>query len=331
MVESVAPALQGVGTRKSRFAMRWGDPIFWGATLFFTLVLFALLCGVIAVLLVGGWPALAHSGIAFLWTAHWNPVTDTYGAVVPLIGTIETSVIAMLIGVPFSFGMAIFLTELCPHRLRQPIAIAIELLAAIPSIIYGMWGLFIVVPLFQHHVEPALKTTLGNIPLLGNLFSGPPIGIGVLLAGLILGLMVLPFITSVMREVFASVPPVLRESAYGLGATRWEVVWRVVLPYCRNGVAGAVMLGLGRALGETMAVTFVIGNAHRLSLSLLAPGTTISATLANEFTEAVGDIYTSALVALGLVLFVLTFLVLALGKKLLLGARAEGAEGEVLA
>ncbi len=331
MVESVAPALQGVGTRKSRFAMRWGDPIFWGATLFFTLVLFALLCGVIAVLLVGGWPALAHSGIAFLWTAHWNPVTDTYGAVVPLIGTIETSVIAMLIGVPFSFGMAIFLTELCPHRLRQPIAIAIELLAAIPSIIYGMWGLFIVVPLFQHHVEPALKTTLGNIPLLGNLFSGPPIGIGVLLAGLILGLMVLPFITSVMREVFASVPPVLRESAYGLGATRWEVVWRVVLPYCRTGVAGAVMLGLGRALGETMAVTFVIGNAHRLSLSLLAPGTTISATLANEFTEAVGDIYTSALVALGLVLFVLTFLVLALGKKLLLGARAEGAEGEVLA
>jgi phosphate transport system permease protein len=311
--------------------MRWGDPIFWGATLFFTLVLFALLCGVIAVLLVGGWPALAHSGIAFLWTAHWNPVTDTYGAVVPLIGTIETSVIAMLIGVPFSFGMAIFLTELCPHRLQQPIAIAIELLAAIPSIIYGMWGLFIVVPLFQHHVEPALKTTLGNIPLLGNLFSGPPIGIGVLLAGLILGLMVLPFITSVMREVFASVPPVLRESAYGLGATRWEVVWRVVLPYCRNGVAGAVMLGLGRALGETMAVTFVIGNAHRLSLSLLAPGTTISATLANEFTEAVGDIYTSALVALGLVLFVLTFLVLALGKKLLLGVRAEGAEGEVLA
>ncbi len=331
MVESVAPALQGVGTRKSRFAMRWGDPIFWGATLFFTLVLFALLCGVIAVLLVGGWPALAHSGIAFLWTAHWNPVTDTYGAVVPLIGTIETSVIAMLIGVPFSFGMAIFLTELCPHRLRQPIAIAIELLAAIPSIIYGMWGLFIVVPLFQHHVEPALKTTLGIIPLLGNLFSGPPIGIGVLLAGLILGLMVLPFITSVMREVFVSVPPVLRESAYGLGATRWEVVWRVVLPYCRNGVAGAVILGLGRALGETMAVTFVIGNAHRLSLSLLAPGTTISATLANEFTEAVGDIYTSALIALGLVLFVLTFFVLALGKKLLLGARAEGAEGEVLA
>ena len=330
MVESVAPALQGAGTRQSRFAMRWGDPVFWGATLFFTLVLFALLCGVVAVLFIGGWPALVHSGISFLWTARWNPVTDTYGALVPLVGTLETSLIAMLIGVPFSFGMAIFLTELCPHRLRQPISIAIELLAAVPSIIYGIWGLFIVVPIFQHDVEPALKAVFGDIPLIGNLFAGPPIGIGVLLAGLILGLMVLPFITSVMREVFVSVPPVLRESAYGLGATRWEVVWRVVLPYCRNGVAGAVMLGLGRALGETMAVTFVIGNAHHLRLSLLAPGTTISATLANEFTEAIGDIYTSALIALGLVLFVLTFFVLGIGKKLLLGARSPGSEGEVL-
>ena len=331
MVDSVAPALQSTGSRRLSFSMRWGDPLFWLATFFFTLVLFALLCGVIAVLFVGGWPALAHSGIAFLWTAHWNPVTDTYGALVPLVGTLETSAIAMLIGVPFSFGMAIFLTELCPHRLRQPIAIAIELLAAIPSIIYGIWGLFIVVPIFQHDVEPALKSTFGNLPFVGELFAGPPIGIGVLLAGLILGLMVLPFITSVMREVFVSVPPVLRESAYGLGATRWEVVWRVVLPYCRNGVAGAVMLGLGRALGETMAVTFVIGNAHHLRLSLLAPGTTISATLANEFTEAIGDIYTSALIALGLVLFLLTFFVLGVGKKLLLGARGPGAEGEVLA
>ena len=331
MVDTVAPALQSTGNRRLSFSMRWGDPVFWFATLFFTLVLFALLCGVIAVLFIGGWPALAHSGISFLWTAHWNPVTDTYGALVPLVGTLETSVIAMLIGVPFSFGMAIFLTELCPHRLRQPIAIAIELLAAVPSIIYGIWGLFIVVPIFQHDVEPAMKATFGNIPFVGELFSGPPIGIGVLLAGLILGLMVLPFITSVMREVFVSVPPVLRESAYGLGATRWEVVWRVVLPYCRNGVAGAVMLGLGRALGETMAVTFVIGNAHHLRLSLLAPGTTISATLANEFTEAIGDIYTSALIALGLVLFLLTFFVLGVGKKLLLGARGPGAEGEVLA
>lgn len=330
MIDTVAPALQGAGTRRLSFSMHWGDPLFWGATLFFTLVLLVLLCGVVAVLFVGGWPALAHSGFSFLWTAHWNPVTDTYGAVVPLIGTLETSLIAMLIGVPFSFGMAIFLTELCPHPLRQPIAIAIELLAAVPSIIYGIWGLFIVVPIFQHDVEPTLKSTLGNIPFIGQLFAGPPIGIGVLLAGLILGLMVLPFITSVMREVFMSVPAVLRESAYGLGATRWEVIWRVVLPYCRNGVAGAIMLGLGRALGETMAVTFVIGNAHRLSASLLAPGTTISATLANEFTEAIGDIYTSALVALGLVLFLLTFFVLAVGKKLLLGARSPGPEGEIL-
>ena len=307
-----------------------GDPIFKSATFLFAMLVLTILSGIVIVLFIDAWPALKQFGPAFIWTSSWNPVKDSYGAFVPLVGTIETALIAMLIGVPFSFGVAIFLTELCPHRLRQPLSIAIELLAAVPSIIYGIWGLFVVVPIFQHDVEPALKATFGNIPFLGELFSGPPIGIGVLLAGLILGLMVLPFITSVMREVFVSVPPVLRESAYGLGATRWEVIWRVVLPYCRNGVAGAVMLGLGRALGETMAVTFVIGNAHHLRLSLLAPGTTISATLANEFTEAIGDIYTSALIALGLVLFVLTFFVLGIGKKLLLGARTPGAEGEVL-
>jgi phosphate transport system permease protein len=304
--------------------LRFGDPLFKGLTFFFAMLVLAILGGIVVVLFIDSWPAFKEFGPAFVWTSSWNPVRDSFGAFVPLVGTIETALIAMLIGVPFSFGMAFFLTEMCPHRLRQPIAIAIELLAAVPSIIYGIWGLFVLVPIFQHYIEPALIATLGPIPLIGHLFQGPPIGIGVLLAGVILGLMILPFVTSVMREVFAAVPAVLRESAYGLGATRWEVVWRVVLPYSRVGVVGAVMLGLGRALGETMAVTFVIGNAHRLSLSLLAPGTTISATLANEFTEADGDLYTASLIGLGLVLFVLTFVVLAVGKRLLLKTSTKG-------
>ena len=315
---TIADRKETMDSRKSRLGMRLGDPVFRSLTFAFTILVLLILGGVIVVLFEGSWPALRLFGPAFLWTASWNPVTENFGALVPLVGTIVTSIIAMLIGVPFSFGLAFFLTEICPHRIRQPIAIAIELLAAVPSIIYGIWGLFVLAPLFQHNVEPFLISSLGSIPVIGALFQGPPIGIGMLLAGLILGLMVLPFITAVMREVFLSVPPVLRESAYGLGATRWEVVWRVVLPYCRTGVVGGVMLGLGRALGETMAVTFVIGNAHRLSTSLLAPGTTIPAALANEFTEADGDIYTAALIGLGLVLFVLTFFVLAIGKRLLL-------------
>lgn len=309
---------------RAKTRIQIGDPLFRGLTFFFAMLVLAILTGIVAVLVMDSLPALAKFGPAFVWTATWNPVTDTYGALVPLVGTIVTAVIALTIGVPFSFGMAFFLTELCPHWARQPIAIAIELLAAVPSIIYGIWGLFVLVPVFQHYVEPALIATIGQIPVIGLLFQGPAIGMGVLLAGLILALMILPFVTSVMREVFAAVPAVLRESAYGLGATRWEVVWRVVLPYSRVGVVGAIMLGLGRALGETMAVTFVIGNAHRLSLSLMAPGTTISSTLANEFTEADGAIYTSSLIALGLVLFVLTFTVLAIGKKLLLRNVGKG-------
>jgi phosphate transport system permease protein len=303
--------------------MRFGDPIFQMLTFAFAVMVLLILGGVILVLCEGAWPALRVFGPAFVWTASWNPVTKSFGALVPLIGTMITALIAMLIGVPFSFGLALFLTEICPHGIRQPIAIAIELLAAVPSIIYGIWGLFVLAPLFQRTIEPLLISSLGPLPLIGALFQGPPIGIGMLLAGLILGLMVLPFITAVMREVFLSVPPALREAAYGLGATRWEVIWRVVLPYCRTGVVGGIMLGLGRALGETMAVTFVIGNAHHLSTSLLAPGTTISATLANEFTEADGEIYTASLIGLGLVLFVLTFFVLAVGKRLLLGAQAK--------
>ncbi|MBI1261315.1 MAG: phosphate ABC transporter permease subunit PstC [Rhizobiales bacterium] len=309
---------------RQRFLMRFGDPAFRSLTLAFTLLVLMMMGALVYVLIEGSWPALRIFGPAFVWTSGWNPVTEHFGAFVPLVGTLITSFIAMLIGVPFSFGLAFFLTEICPHPLRQPIAIAIELLAAVPSIIYGIWGLFVLAPLFQHDVEPFLIATLGNVPVIGMFFQGPPIGIGMLLAGIILGLMVLPFITAVMREVFVSVPAVLRESAYGLGATRWEVVWRVVLPYCRKGVVGGVMLGLGRALGETMAVTFVIGNAHHLSTSLLAPGTTISAALANEFTEADGVIYTASLVGLGLVLFVLTFFVLAIGKRMLLGSAKGG-------
>jgi phosphate transport system permease protein len=245
-------------------------------------------------------------------------VTERFGALAPIYGTLVTALIAMLVGIPISFGIALFLTELAPPWLKRPIGMAIELLAGIPSIIYGIWGLFVFAPIFQESVQPFLIDTLGEIPGIGLLFSGAPYGIGILTAGLILGIMVLPFITAIMRDVFETVPPMVKESAYGLGATTWEVVWKVVLPYTRVGVVGGVMLGLGRALGETMAVTFVVGNAHRISASVMAPGTTISAAIANEFTEAVGDLYVSSLIALGLILFFITFTVLALAKLMLI-------------
>ena len=229
-----------------------------------------------------------------------------------------TSAIAMVVGIPVSFGIAIFLTELAPDWMKRPIGTAIELLAGIPSIIYGIWGLFVFAPFLQRHVQPVIIAVFSDVPVLDRLFAGPPFGIGIFTAGLILGIMVLPFITSVTRDVFETVPPLLKESAYGLGATTWEVVWQIVIPYTRVGLVGGIMLGLGRALGETMAVTFVIGNAHRISASILAPGTTISASIANEFQEALGDIYTSSLIALGLLLFVITFAVLALAKILLM-------------
>ncbi len=297
---------------------RLQDAAFRWTTLFFALVVLTLLGGVIVALFEGSLPALREFGFGFVTTEVWNPVTDKFGALAPIYGTLVTSLIAMAVGVPVSFGIAIFLTELCPARLKRPLGVAVELLAGIPSIIYGIWGLFVFAPFMQSTVQPFLINTLGQVPYLENLFMGPPYGIGILTAGLILGIMVLPFITSITRDVFETVPPMLKESAYGLGATTWEVVWRVVLPYTRVGVVGGLMLGLGRALGETMAVTFVIGNSHRIATSLLAPGTTISAAIANEFTEAVGDIYTSSLVALGLILFVITFAVLSLAKLMLL-------------
>src|SRR5215471_589177 len=277
---------------------RTADRLFRLGTLFFALLVLALLGGVIVALIEGAWPALQTFGFGFLYTQVWNPVTEKFGGLAPIYGTIVTSALALLFGVPVSFGIAMFITELCPPWLKRPLGIAIELLAGIPSIIYGIWGLFVLAPFLQQTIQPFLIDTLGHAPLIGKVFAGPPYGIGVLTAAIILSIMVLPFITSITRDVFETVPPMLKESAYGLGATTWEVVWKVVLPYSRVGVIGAIMLGLGRALGETMAVTFVIGNAHRVAKSILAPGTTISATIANEFTEAVGDLYTSSLIAL---------------------------------
>ena len=298
--------------------LRLTDQTFRTLTRLAAMGVLILLGGVILSLFMGALPALRTFGLSFVTTQSWNPVTEKFGALAPIYGTVVTSFIAMAIAVPLGLLITLFLTELCPMWLRRPIGIAIELLAGIPSIIYGIWGLFVFAPFLQRTLQPALINAFGSIPILSDLFEGPPYGIGILTASLILAIMVLPFVTSVSRDVFEAVPPVLKEAAYGLGCTTWEVVRYVVLPYTRVGVIGGVMLGLGRALGETMAVTFVIGNAHRISSSLLAPGTTISATIANEFTEAVGDLYTSSLIALGLILFVITFIVLAAARYMLM-------------
>ena len=298
--------------------LRLGDAAFRHLTRAAAVGVLLLLGAVIISLIRGSIPALKTFGFGFLVSERWNPVTENFGALPAIYGTVITSFIAMLIAVPIGLMIAFFLTELCPQWLRRPIGIAIELLAGIPSIIYGIWGLFVFAPFLQETLQPFLIKTLGLAPLVGPLFGGPPYGIGMLTAGLILAIMVLPFVTSISRDVFEAVPAVLKEAAYGLGCTTWEVTRNIVLPYARVGVIGGIMLGLGRALGETMAVTFVIGNAHRISASILAPGTTISATIANEFTEAVGDLYTSALIALGLILFVITFIVLAIARYMLL-------------
>ena len=298
--------------------LRLSDATFRHLTRGAAILVLVILGGVIVALIQGSLPALREFGLSFLYEERWNPVTEKFGAFAPIYGTLVTSFIAMVIAVPLGLLISLFLTELCPMWLRRPIGIAIELLAGIPSIIYGIWGLFVFAPFLQRFVQPLLIDTFEHVPVLSTLFEGPPYGIGTLTAGLILAIMVLPFITSISRDVFEAVPPVLKEAAYGVGCTTWEVVRYVVLPYARVGVIGGVMLGLGRALGETMAVTFVIGNAHRVSASILAPGTTISATIANEFTEAVGDLYTSSLIALGLILFVITFIVLALARYMLM-------------
>jgi phosphate transport system permease protein len=306
---------------------RWQDTLFRRTTLFFALFVLAILAAILFSLIKGSLPAFDKFGLGFLTSSAWNPVTHEYGALNAIYGTVMTSVIALLFGIPISFGIAIFLTELCPAWLKRPLGTAVELLAGVPSIIYGMWGLFVFAPLFAEYVQPFLTKYLGVIPFVGALFRGPAMGIGVLAAGVILAVMVIPFIASVMRDVFEVVPPVLKESAYGLGATTWEVVRNIVLPYTKAGVVGGIMLGLGRALGETMAVTFVIGNAPKIAASLFEPGSSIASTLANEFAEASNEIHISALISLGLVLFVITLIVLALAKLMLaqLGKR-EGAK-----
>ncbi|TPI11331.1 phosphate ABC transporter permease subunit PstC [Mesorhizobium sp. B4-1-1] len=299
-----------------RFAFT--DMAFRTATRLSAILVLVLLGGVAISLVSGSWEALSKFGFSFLTTESWNPVTENFGALAPIYGTIVTSAIAILIAVPIGIGIAVFLTELCPRPLRRPIAIAVELLAGIPSIIYGIWGLFVFAPFLQTTIQPFVIGLFKDVPGLNNLFAGPPYGIGLLTSSLILAIMVLPFITSITKDVFDTVPAVLKESAYGIGCTTWEVTRRVTIPYTRVGIMGGVMLGLGRALGETMAVTFVIGNAHRISASLFAPGTTISATIANEFTEADGDLYTSSLVSLGLILFIITFIILALARYMLM-------------
>ena len=306
---------QAVGIAKRQRLMDVG---FKFLTQFFALsVLFALL-GIIASLIFNAAPALSKFGFGFFTTVEWDIINGEFGGLIAIYGTVITSVIALLIAVPLSFGIAVFLTEICPASLRRPLGTAIEILAAVPSIIYGMFGLFIFAPLFAQYIQPALAGTLGQIPGLGILFSGAFNGIGILCAGLILAMMILPFIASVMRDVFEIVPPVLKESAYGIGCTTWEVVRNVVLPYTKTGVIGGIMLGLGRALGETMAVTFVIGNAHKLTASLFAPGNSIASTLANEFGEAEVGAHYSSLFALGLALFSITFIVLAIAKIMLM-------------
>ena len=297
---------------------KWIDAFFKNLTRFFAFFVFSILAAILISLVYHSQLTLSKFGFGFLFVDEWDTFKEEFGAMVPIYGTLVSSAIAMIIGIPVSFGIALFLTELSPNWLKRPLGTAVEMLAAIPSIIYGMWGLFVFAPLFGQYVQPLLIKTFGALPIFGPLFKGPSMGIGMLTAGIILAVMVIPFITAVMRDVFELVPPMFKESAYGLGATTWEVVWNVVLPYTKIGVVGGIMLGLGRALGETMAVTFVIGNSHRLSSSLLAPGNSIASSLANEFTEAVGDLHSSALIELGLILFLITTIVLALSKLLLM-------------
>jgi phosphate transport system permease protein len=306
----------------------WADRLFAALALSAALLTLALLVGIIVSLLIGAAPAIQEYGLSFLVRTEWDPVQNRYGGLVMIYGTLMSSFIALLIAVPVSFGIALFLTELSPRWLKRPLGVAVELLAAVPSIVYGMWGLFVFGPILARFVQGPLQSAFGNVPLLGSLFSGPPVGLGLLSAGIILAIMIIPFIASVMRDVFEVTPPMLKESAYALGSTTWEVVWRVVLPYTKTGVVGGIMLGLGRALGETMAVTFVIGNMNQLSsLSLFEAANSITSALANEFAEAGAGLHQASLIYLGLVLFFITFVVLSLSKLLLMRLqRGEGAK-----
>jgi phosphate transport system permease protein len=304
-------------TRRVRLGA-WIDRLFGWAARAAALLTLGLLAGILVSLAIGAWPAIERYGLAFLTSGVWDPVSEEFGGAVMIYGTLATSLIALIIAVPVSFGIALFLTELSPAWLKRPLGTAIELLAAVPSIVYGMWGLLVFGPLLATWVQQPLQSAFGELPVLGALFSGPPVGIGLLSAGIILAIMIIPFIAAVMRDVFEVTPPMLKESAYALGSTTWEVVFKVVLPYTKGGVIGGIMLGLGRALGETMAVTFVIGNFNQLdTLSLFAPANSITSALANEFAEAGEGMHQAALIYLGLVLFFITFVVLSLSKLLL--------------
>lgn len=314
-----APGMEAIARRQ-----RWQDALFHRGTQAFSLLVLAALVGILVSLFISAWPTFKTFGIEFLWTVEWDVVNEQFGAAIAIVGTLLSAGIALLIAVPLAFGIALFLTENCPVWLRRPLGTAIELLAAVPSIIYGMFGLFVFAPIFADYIQTPLQSVLGGMPLVGWLFGGAVNGMGILAAGIVLAFMILPYIAAVMRDVFEIVPPILRESAYGLGCTTWEVVRKVVLPYTQKGVIGGIMLGLGRALGETMAVTFVIGNANRMPSSLFSPGTSIASVLANEFGEAEG-LHLTTLFALGFLLFVITFVVLALAKLMIL--RAERAKG----
>jgi len=293
------------------------DNLFVGTTKLFALLVFFLVFAIVAALIHASYPAAQAFGFEFLTTDTWNPVIGEFSALAAMSGTVLTALIALVVGVPLSFGIAVFISELAPAWLKRPLSITIELMAGIPSIIYGMWGLFVLAPLMAYYVQPSLHNTLGTIPVIGHLFSGPMIGIGLFTAGLILAVMVIPLIAAVMQDLLHTVPTVIREAAYGTGATRWEVIWHVIVPYIRTGLIGSIILGFGRALGETMAVTFVIGNAHKLTSALFSPGTSISSVIANEFAEATGKLYPAALLELGLILFFITFIVLACARLLL--------------
>ena len=319
MSESSQTNMVGIAKRQ-----RFQDVVFHRLTQTFSLLVLLALTGIIASLFINAWPAFQKFGINFIWRVEWDVVNEEFGAAISIAGTLASAGIAMLIAVPLAFGIAVFLTETCPTWLRRPLGTAIELLAAVPSIIYGMFGLFVFAPLFADYLQVPLQKILGGMPLVGFLFGGSTNGMGILAAGIVLAFMVLPFIAAVMRDVFEVTPPILRESAYGLGCTTWEVIRNVVLPYTQTGVIGGIMLGLGRALGETMAVTFVIGNANRMPTSLFSPGTSIASTLANEFGEA-ADFHIATLFALAFLLFVITFVVLAMAKLLI--NRTEKAKG----
>ena len=303
---------------------RLQDLFFHRVTQGFSLLVLVALLGIIISLFINAWPTFQKFGLQFIWRVEWDVINQEFGAAIAIVGTVASAAIAMVLAVPLAFGIAVFLTETCPAWLRRPLGTSIELLAAVPSIIYGMFGLFVFAPLFADYIQVPVKAVLGGMPLIGFLFGGATNGMGILAAGIVLAFMVLPFVAAVMRDVFEITPAILRESAYGLGCTTWEVVRQVVLPYTQKGVIGGVMLGLGRALGETMAVTFVIGNANRMPSSLFSPGTSIASVLANEFGEAEG-FHFSTLFALGFLLFVITFVVLAAAKAMI--NRAEKAKG----